>query len=332
MPTAAPDDTDNTDSGGHAPPPVTEELRVRSERDELAAKVLALEARLRQLESGEAHRAGAAGAPNSDGVPKSDVSALGSPSPANCQPPPVALDGGQPSRVPAGQLWAGSGQASAAPQRPGRSSEAPSAGDAPLPPHVAKQLCELIPALAGVLPADACISTARLAECFGALVGLMRMLDRTVLAQLAALGKYNARIREMSENLDKQHLLDIDSILCKSFAPGTPKTLDTPPPRQGQVVLLRNYCDLLLRWVSAVLVGTQGTILDVSHRLSDALNWEKWNVPKGGFFKSEESIYWSFYKEHVKPNLPLEFEDQVKRVCGDKIFEAYGAIRGRLMA
>ncbi|HEY3242516.1 MAG TPA: hypothetical protein VGM03_04115 [Phycisphaerae bacterium] len=240
-------------------------VRVRTERDELVARVLALEARLRQFESAERPPSG---------VPR--------------------VEG-----------------------RPG-SSAGP---DVPLPPEAAKQVFELLPALGSILPADAPLSALRLTECFGALVGLMRMLDRTVLAQLAALGKYNARIHEMAENLDKQHLLDVDSILCKSFAPVTPKA-----------VLLRNYCDLLLRWISAILVGTQGTILDVNHRLSDALNWEKWTVPRGGFFKSEDSIYWAFYKEHVKPNLPLEFEEQVKRVCGDKIFEAYGAIRGRLLA
>jgi hypothetical protein len=193
--------------------------------------------------------------------------------------------------------------------------------DEALPPGLAAALCEAIPALRQELAPDGTVSAARLIDCFATLVQLMRMFDQTVLAQIGALSKYNPRILEMYENLDRQKLLDVDAMIVRALTATSPRG-----------PLLRKYCELILRWASAILAGSHGTILDVGNSLRDALNFEKWPVGKGGFFKGEESIYWSYFKEQVRPNLPLSFEDEVKRKCGHSTFEAYTALRIALVA
>ncbi len=196
------------------------------------------------------------------------------------------------------------------------SSPDPASPEQPLSHELTALVSETIPALREALPAGTTINAARLIESFTTLILLMRMLETTILTQIGALSRYNPRILEMYENLDRQKLLDIDAMIVRALTASSPRA-----------PLLRKYCELVLRWASAILAGSHGTILDVGNSLRDALNYEKWPVTKGGFFKTEESIYWSYFREQLRPNLPLSFEDEVKRKCGHNTFEAYTALR-----
>ncbi len=156
----------------------------------------------------------------------------------------------------------------------------------------------------------------QVAEALGILVELLGKIEATLQSQLELLGKGDPSIKTMAETLGGQGLLNVGQALSRVL-----KSDKVPP------TALRNYSDLVMRWWSAVLTGTQATVMEVPNEVAAALNPADWPVEKRRW-SAEADAYWNHFKHVIRHELPLKLGDRMKQIQARKTLDAYRIMGG----
>ncbi len=154
----------------------------------------------------------------------------------------------------------------------------------------------------------------KIAESLELLIGLLERIEQMLHSQLEVLAKNHAPIRPLAENLKNQALLDIKRTLQT--------VLGADNKRMNR---LANYCDLMMRWWSAVLAGVQTTVMEVPNELTEALNPAAWELEKKRW-SAREQAYWDHFRHVIRHELPLKLGDKLKRIQAEKTLAAYSVL------